>query len=149
MSLPIRHLLVAGRSYRVMIPSNWVVMCMVLRLLEPLMFLGFRLLEGVKIMRIRMKIAVLGSFHNIDSGVKVGQVVDIDDENALRYINLRYAEAVGDSGPLVERAIVPEAETATLKAPVDDDDKPKALDEPEEDEEPAKKAPAKRPAQRK
>lgn len=101
--------------------------------------------------KIRMRIAVLGSFHNMDSGVEVGQVVDIDDESALRYINLGYAEAVGDSGPPVERATVPEAETATLDSPADDD-KPKALDEldePEEDEEPAKKAPVKRSAQRK
>lgn len=43
-------------------------------------------------MRIRLKITVAGTFHNLVEGVKVGDVVDIDDAEAERYIKLGYAE---------------------------------------------------------
>lgn len=41
-----------------------------------------------------MKMGVNGTFHNIEAGVVVGQVVDIEDAEAERYIALGYAEAV-------------------------------------------------------
>lgn len=45
-------------------------------------------------MRIRMKMDIAGMFHGIPDGVKRGDEVDIDDDNALRYIANGVAEAV-------------------------------------------------------
>lgn len=57
-------------------------------------------------MRIRMKIPVNGVFHNIVEGVRVGDVVDVDDDNGLRYIKLGYAELADQRGkPEVEHAV--------------------------------------------
>lgn len=66
-------------------------------------------------MKIRMKMDVAGSFHGIDGGVRYGQVVDVQpDQEALRYIALNYAEAVGKAASKVEHATSPKAETAAL-----------------------------------
>ena len=67
-------------------------------------------------MRIKMKMDVAGSFHNIDGGVRAGQVVDVQpDEEAARYVALGYAEEVAKSAPKVEKAVAsPKVETAAL-----------------------------------
>lgn len=59
-------------------------------------------------MKIRMKIPVAGTFHNLTGGVKVGDVVDLDDENGARYCALGYAEPVVDKRE--ERAVAPKGE---------------------------------------
>jgi hypothetical protein len=48
-----------------------------------------------------MRIPVHGTFHNILEGVKRGDIVDIDDDNARRYCALGYAQEdlKGDLGP--------------------------------------------------
>lgn len=56
-------------------------------------------------MKIRMKMTVQGTFHNIDGGVKVGDVVDIDDAEAERYIALGYAEKANQGGRTEEHAV--------------------------------------------
>lgn len=56
-------------------------------------------------MKIKMKMSVAGTFHNIDAGVVVGQVVDIDDAEAARYVALGYAEAVKPGRLSEEHAI--------------------------------------------
>ena len=68
-----------------------------------------------------MKIPVSGTFHNIDGGVAVGDVVEVDDDNGARYCWLGYAEKVTkkpdpEPEPVEEHATLPEpvAETATL-----------------------------------
>lgn len=46
-------------------------------------------------MKIRMLHGISGSFHGIDEGVAVGQVIDLEpEEEAKRYIKLGLAEAV-------------------------------------------------------
>jgi hypothetical protein len=91
-------------------------------------------------MKIRMKIDVGGTFHGIDAGVKPGDIVDIEGWIAERYIANGYAEPYSKSAPPVEKAVLPQddVETASLDVPPDDDG-PQPLDE----QEPAKKAPAK------
>lgn len=82
-------------------------------------------------MKIRMKLSVAGSFHNIDAGVKVGDVVDIEDAEAHRYVALGYAEAVVEDKPKrppevkEERAVAPKAETAVTKTDVVEKPAPK------------------------
>ena len=58
-------------------------------------------------MRIRMKMSVAGTFHNLLEGVSVGQIVDVDDENGQRYIDLGYAELANQTGKAskVEHAV--------------------------------------------
>lgn len=64
-------------------------------------------------MRIRLKQGVTGTFHNIDGGVEVGQVVDVDDVSAARYVKSGLAELVGDT---VENAVIDtEVESAVVK----------------------------------
>jgi hypothetical protein len=53
--------------------------------------------------KIRMLRTVLGSFHNRLEGAKYGEVVDIDEDNARRYIHVGMAEAVPE--PPEERAV--------------------------------------------
>jgi hypothetical protein len=93
-----------------------------------------------------MKISV-HQLHGI-SNVKPGDIVDIDEDNARRYISLGYAEAVTKSEAPVENAVLDEdAETTSLDTPPDDDDDDdfEPLDEPEDSHKHvAKKAPAKR-----
>jgi hypothetical protein len=53
--------------------------------------------------KIRMGMDVAGTFHGVDGGVKVGDVVDVDDENGARYCELGYATpVVADEEPPVE-----------------------------------------------
>ena len=58
-------------------------------------------------MKIRMKIDIEGAFHG-QSGVRRGDVVNVDDENGVRYCALGYAEPVVDR--VEERAVPPEPE---------------------------------------
>lgn len=55
-------------------------------------------------MKIRMKITISGTFHNIGGGVQRGDVVDVDEANAIRYCKLGYAEPVEER--IEERAVV-------------------------------------------
>lgn len=54
-------------------------------------------------MKIRMKIGISGTFHNIEQGVKVGDVVEVDDLSGANYIASGYAEAAPARG--VEHAV--------------------------------------------
>lgn len=64
-------------------------------------------------MRIRMKTGVTGTFHHIEGGVQVGQVVDVDDASAASYITSGLAE---DAKNVEEHAVVDEkTETAVAK----------------------------------
>lgn len=63
-------------------------------------------------MKIRMKIDVAGMFHNIPDGVRVGDEVDVEDDEAVRYCGLGYAEPVTKAA---ERAVARE-ERAVEKA---------------------------------
>lgn len=60
-----------------------------------------------------MRLAVEGGFHNIDAGVKVGDVVEVDDVEGARYCALGYAERVVEAKE--ERAVAPKAEQATAE----------------------------------
>lgn len=64
-------------------------------------------------MRIRL-LGVTGTFHGIDN-VQPGQVVDIDQFNALRYIKLGIAEPVGDEHAEESAVLTPPVETATAR----------------------------------
>lgn len=74
-------------------------------------------------MRIRMKVSVAGTFHNLPEGVQRGDVVDIDDVEAARYIMLGYAERADQRGEEhatvrsagVEHAVMPKAEAEPVK----------------------------------
>lgn len=57
-------------------------------------------------MRIRMKEQITGAFHNRDGGVEVGEIVDVEDVHALRYINAGRAERVGKEPAKEESAVV-------------------------------------------
>lgn len=84
-------------------------------------------------MKIRMLTSISGTFHGISAGVKHGDVVDVDEFSALRYLKAGYAHPVKDEAkPVVETAVVPveDVETAKLDAPAEVDDKPQPLDEP-------------------
>lgn len=67
-------------------------------------------------MRIRMRVTVTGTFHNIDGGVQAGQIVDVDEASAKRYINMwpqPLAEPVDES--VEENAVLDTpAETAVV-----------------------------------
>lgn len=65
--------------------------------------------------------AVAGTFHNVDGGVAIGEVVDVDDAEAKRYIDLGQAEKASKK-----------TETAT---PSDADVETAALDDEEEEPE--------------
>ncbi len=54
-------------------------------------------------MKIRLKYAVTGTFHNMD-GLRYGDVVEIDDGDAERYIRQGFAEAVADK-PAAEKPV--------------------------------------------
>jgi hypothetical protein len=63
-----------------------------------------------------MRISVTGSFHNIDGGVERGQVVDVDEPTAHRYIRNGIAEPV--EAEVEESAVLtPVAESAVVKSP--------------------------------
>jgi hypothetical protein len=108
-----------------------------------------------KNMKIRLRQTMLGLFHgHLDA--KRGTVVEVDEANALRYINSGYADPVRDGQVTVERAVAPQAEKAVIdvppssipphpaddKGPEEEKPKPKPLDD-----EPAaaRPAPAPRP----
>lgn len=59
-------------------------------------------------MKIRMKIAVAGTFEGIIDGVGVGDIVEVPDERAAHYCSLHYAEPVVDRKE--ERAVAPKGE---------------------------------------
>lgn len=61
-------------------------------------------------MKIRMKIEVLGAFHGVENGVRIGDEVDVKpDEEAVRYCALGYAEPVTKSA---EKAVAREERAA-------------------------------------
>ncbi|TDH48885.1 hypothetical protein E2F47_22225 [Mycobacterium eburneum] len=47
-------------------------------------------------MKIRMKIAVAGTFHGRSNGVSIGDVIEVDDVSGARYCELHYAEPVAE-----------------------------------------------------
>lgn len=65
-------------------------------------------------MKIKMRREVHGLFHGLD-GVRVGDVVEVDDANGARYCSLGYAEPVADRGK-VEQATAPRAEQRKVAA---------------------------------
>jgi hypothetical protein len=97
---------------------------------------------------IRMRIDILGGFHGNSTGVRRGEVVDVDPYNAERYVRSGWADYVSAvAPPPVERAVAPQHETAKLEIPPEVEalakPKPKPLDEPEpEPEEPDDDPPA-------
>jgi hypothetical protein len=70
---------------------------------------------------VRFRIDITGMFHNNPLGVKHGDVLQLDEPWAGRYVNLGYADYVEEkkSAPPVEKAVAPEPETAKLEAPPD------------------------------
>jgi hypothetical protein len=50
--------------------------------------------------------AFTGTFHGIDGGVTRGQVIDLDDDDAARYISSGMAEALPEPEPEEERAVI-------------------------------------------
>jgi hypothetical protein len=66
--------------------------------------------------RIRLRTTVTGSFHGIEGGIERGQVVDVDDISAARYVKNGLAELVKET---VESAVVePEGvESALVRRP--------------------------------
>lgn len=82
--------------------------------------------------RIRMKISIAGTFWNLVEGVKVGDIVDMDnDAEAQRMISLGYAELANQGKPerppepKEERATAPKSETAVTKPKVEEKPAPK------------------------
>lgn len=71
-------------------------------------------------MKIRMKRAVLGTFHDMPEGVAIGQVVDIPDAEAKRYIATDLAEPA--KGSKTETATASDADVET--AALDDEEEP-------------------------
>jgi hypothetical protein len=63
---------------------------------------------------IKLRQPVTGTFHHIEGGVEVGQVVDVDDANAARYIKSGLAELVKD---VEEHAVVDEKVEAAVVKP--------------------------------
>lgn len=68
-------------------------------------------------MKIRLLASITGTFHNIDGGLEVGDVVDVDDASAARYVKSALAERVGKQPAEEESAVVePEnVESAVVK----------------------------------
>jgi hypothetical protein len=46
-------------------------------------------------MKIEMLRDVNGSFHNVVTGVRAGDVIEVDDQNGQRYCDLNYARPAG------------------------------------------------------
>jgi hypothetical protein len=63
---------------------------------------------GGEFMRIRWKIAVSGMVHGRVNGVKPGDIMDLPEREALRYLKLHYAEPVVTKDE--ERAVAPKGE---------------------------------------
>jgi hypothetical protein len=51
-------------------------------------------MRGCFKVKIRLKISIAGTFHGIDGGVKVGDVVEVDDMSGANYVASGYAEEV-------------------------------------------------------
>jgi hypothetical protein len=91
---------------------------------------------------IRMRIDIVGMFEGNPTGVRRGDVVELDNRSAERYVLSGYADYVAAAPvpppPPVEKAVAPEhhVETAKLEIPpeVAALAKPKPLDEPEDEE---------------
>lgn len=66
-------------------------------------------------MQIRMLIDVSGTFHNIDAGVRRGDIVDVDDATAARYVQHGIAEHVDAGGEESAVLDAPGAESAVAK----------------------------------
>lgn len=73
-------------------------------------------------MKIRFRYSVTGSFHGFDGGVERGEVVDVEDVHALRYVKFGMADRVGPVSSdkkleaVEESAIIePEVESAVVK----------------------------------
>jgi hypothetical protein len=66
---------------------------------------------------IRILQSITGSFHNIDGGVERGEIVDVEEVHALRYVKSGLAERVGKEPAEEESAVVePEkVESAVVK----------------------------------
>jgi hypothetical protein len=63
--------------------------------------------------KIRLLQMITGSFHGVDGGVERGQVVDVDDVSAARYVKSGVAELVKD---VEEHAVIDEeSESAVVK----------------------------------
>ena len=63
---------------------------------------------GGEFMRIRWKIAVSGMVHGRVDGVKPGDIMDLPEREALRYLKLHYAEPVVTKDE--EQAVAPKGE---------------------------------------
>jgi len=63
---------------------------------------------GGELMRIRWKIAVSGMVHGNVNGVKPGDIMDLPEQEALRYCRLHYAEPIVTRDE--ERAVAPKGE---------------------------------------
>lgn len=63
-------------------------------------------------MKIRLKREIRGMFHGHD-GVRVGDVIEVDDLHGARYCKLHYAEPVVDRQE--ERAVAPRGEERAAK----------------------------------
>lgn len=92
-------------------------------------------------MRIRMLLPISGQFHG-HTDIKRGDIIEVDDENAVRYCSQKYAEPAGKAERAVETATAnQEFETAAVEAVADpqpvaeapaEAELPKALDEEDE-----------------
>jgi hypothetical protein len=82
-------------------------------------------------MKIRMKMTVTGTFHGNPAGVRTGDVVEVDDENGQRYIDLGYAEPLR-SHPAEEHAVASKVkqERAVVEHAVEKPAPPKAAEKP-------------------
>jgi hypothetical protein len=49
-------------------------------------------------MKIKFRLPILGMFHNDPNGVQVGQVVDVEEFHARRYVRNEWAEPVDEGG---------------------------------------------------
>jgi hypothetical protein len=90
---------------------------------------------------VRFRLDILGGFMGNPLGVRHGEICDLDDFHADRYVKLGYADYISAAAPIappVEYARAPEhnVETAKLEIPPEVEalakPKPKPLDEPEE-----------------
>lgn len=107
-------------------------------------------------LKIRMLEAIGGTFHGYEN-VKRGDVVEVDDDNGMRYCSLGYAEPYSKSAVPVETATEPVEEVETtvavngIPAPLDEEPEAEPESEPEavEPSEAAKaRVAAKRPTRR-
>lgn len=65
-------------------------------------------------MRVKMRVDVTGTFHNMDAGVRRGDIVDVDEATALRYIHNGIAERV-EAGIEESAVLASVAESATVR----------------------------------